>query len=256
MYERHLDERVSSSSSGSVVAETHSRIEGHQRRRGLLSMILSLISKLLLISTVAGLVWVALLVAYVSGKIDTDVEDDAVQRRRRRRLEAGNSERISHASLMLSLSEREAEERAIDESLGGRSHSSSSTNDASRPVVDQLELDRALVCAQDAPLLRRDTSAAECDSDSGCPNPAVSPRRGSGETNRSSQSSPLARCCCVCMYERATVLVLPCRHVCLCETCARVCERKASLNTGDAANPLAECPLCRETVESHLVIYV
>ena len=47
--------------------------------------------------------------------------------------------------------------------------------------------------------------------------------------------------CVICFEAKRTVVLLPCKHCCLCSTCA--------LNA-------TECPLCREEVKDTLEIYV
>lgn len=52
--------------------------------------------------------------------------------------------------------------------------------------------------------------------------------------------------CCVCIYREKSVLLRPCNHLCLCETCLQ-----AVLNV-----PPARCPICRTIIESHLNVFL
>ena len=54
--------------------------------------------------------------------------------------------------------------------------------------------------------------------------------------------------CCVCQDGAKTVLLLPCRHLCVCENCSSATDsRRRRL--------LRCCPICRETVEEMMKIY-
>ncbi|KAE9413359.1 hypothetical protein Angca_004581, partial [Angiostrongylus cantonensis] len=46
--------------------------------------------------------------------------------------------------------------------------------------------------------------------------------------------------CCICIYREKSVLLRPCNHLCLCETCLQ-----AVLN-----EPPARCPICRSIIDS------
>mmetsp|Transcript_2166 Transcript_2166/g.7558 ORF Transcript_2166/g.7558 Transcript_2166/m.7558 type:complete len:84 (-) Transcript_2166:62-313(-) len=49
--------------------------------------------------------------------------------------------------------------------------------------------------------------------------------------------------CVVCLEKPKSVVLLPCRHSCLCEECAE-------------AQQWERCPLCREVVEDTLRIFI
>jgi hypothetical protein len=49
--------------------------------------------------------------------------------------------------------------------------------------------------------------------------------------------------CVVCLDAEKNTVLLPCRHLCLCSTCAQIPE-------------LVQCPLCRSPVESRLEVYL
>ena len=50
--------------------------------------------------------------------------------------------------------------------------------------------------------------------------------------------------CVVCWESTPCVVLLPCKHLVLCEACSKMMEGKG-----------AECPMCRATVEQHMMIY-
>lgn len=52
--------------------------------------------------------------------------------------------------------------------------------------------------------------------------------------------------CCICLYREKSILLRPCNHLCLCETCLR-----AVMNE----NP-GKCPICRATIESHINVFL
>jgi hypothetical protein len=51
--------------------------------------------------------------------------------------------------------------------------------------------------------------------------------------------------CIVCEDAKKVVVLLPCKHVCLCKMCASTCLFKT----------LHECPMCRETIHDSLEVY-
>lgn len=51
--------------------------------------------------------------------------------------------------------------------------------------------------------------------------------------------------CVVCLERKKTILVMPCRHLCLCEMCATELKRYQNV-----------CPLCRHEYSNLLVIYL
>lgn len=44
--------------------------------------------------------------------------------------------------------------------------------------------------------------------------------------------------CCICYCERANVLVLPCKHMCMCYLCSKVIKKR---------HDNKKCPICRES---------
>lgn len=67
----------------------------------------------------------------------------------------------------------------------------------------------------------------------GAPGVQPSPSAGAVVTDAS------GGCCCVCMTGRATVAIVPCGHLCLCQACG----------------PFAQCPICRGRVERTQTIF-
>ena len=51
--------------------------------------------------------------------------------------------------------------------------------------------------------------------------------------------------CCVCQDQKKTILLLPCRHLCICQTCSDA--------TG--TSKLSKCPVCRSTIVEKLKVY-
>lgn len=48
--------------------------------------------------------------------------------------------------------------------------------------------------------------------------------------------------CVVCQVQEKTILLLPCRHLCLCENCS-------------SRTTLSDCPLCRDTIQDKIRVY-
>lgn len=53
--------------------------------------------------------------------------------------------------------------------------------------------------------------------------------------------------CCICLEVRATYMLLPCSHLCLCATCFSLSE---------ARSDELLCPLCKQKVMSNMVVYL
>jgi len=97
----------------------------------------------------------------------------------------------------------------------------------------------------DIPLNSAQTSSANPAVD---PTPAPSP--DSNNNNNNAQSSVEVKAtgqtkdddtCCVCLASKKSVVLLPCRHLCLCVTCSKT---------------LVECPLCRVKIENRVQAFV
>jgi len=54
--------------------------------------------------------------------------------------------------------------------------------------------------------------------------------------------------CCICLDAPKSILVMPCRHLCVCVGCSRG-------GSGSAARPLRLCPVCRTHVTECLQVY-
>ncbi|XGW02265.1 hypothetical protein V3C99_014366 [Haemonchus contortus] len=52
--------------------------------------------------------------------------------------------------------------------------------------------------------------------------------------------------CCICLYREKTILLRPCNHICLCNTCFQ-----AIMN-----EELSTCPICRTEIESHIEVFL
>jgi len=55
----------------------------------------------------------------------------------------------------------------------------------------------------------------------------------------------IGRECVICMSEPRDTTVLPCKHMCLCSSCAEVLRHQSN-----------KCPICRSTVKSMIEIKV
>lgn len=54
--------------------------------------------------------------------------------------------------------------------------------------------------------------------------------------------------CVICRDNVKNVLLLPCRHVCICQTCLQIAKHEHEY--------LRKCPLCRANVDSTLEIFI
>ena len=53
-------------------------------------------------------------------------------------------------------------------------------------------------------------------------------------------------CCVICLYEPKDCVLLPCRHLCICEGCAQ----ELLYDAADGKSKAAPCPMCRARVQS------
>ncbi len=51
--------------------------------------------------------------------------------------------------------------------------------------------------------------------------------------------------CCVCFDNKKEILILPCRHLCICEKCSE----------GTGAASISKCPVCRCAISQKLKVY-
>ena len=64
--------------------------------------------------------------------------------------------------------------------------------------------------------------------------------------------------CVICLGELKTVVLLPCKHLCLCDSCAASFFQQARGSCGVAqleSQTSSICPVCRQQVDSHLRVY-
>jgi hypothetical protein len=76
---------------------------------------------------------------------------------------------------------------------------------------------------------------------------------GSGEVSGSNTNANM-NMCVICLSEPRTVLVRPCRHLCLCHSCFLLNYPTTATIDNDTA-VARECPICRDLIESFEVIY-
>ncbi|SPP79625.1 E3 ubiquitin-protein ligase SPL1 [Drosophila guanche] len=60
--------------------------------------------------------------------------------------------------------------------------------------------------------------------------------------------TPSSGACVVCMERRTNIVILPCRHLCLCTECSEQMLRYTDLSSA--------CPICRESIDGYLRVYV
>ncbi|XP_022228859.2 uncharacterized protein LOC111078471 [Drosophila obscura] len=70
----------------------------------------------------------------------------------------------------------------------------------------------------------------------------------SGSNKASDGVTPSSGGCVVCMERRTNIVILPCRHLCLCAECSVQMQRYMDLG--------AACPICRESIDAYLRVYV
>ncbi len=54
-----------------------------------------------------------------------------------------------------------------------------------------------------------------------------------------------SRLCCICLDEVKCVVLMPCKHLCVCDSCC-----------GPRSGTLRSCPICRERVEHHFKVFL
>ena len=75
---------------------------------------------------------------------------------------------------------------------------------------------------------------------------AVARSLDAGGASGSSAAASGEHDCVVCLDEQKSVLIMPCRHLCLCEACA----------VQVMSAPLVRCPVCRGKVASIIATYI
>ncbi|KAK5974356.1 RING-type domain-containing protein [Trichostrongylus colubriformis] len=79
-------------------------------------------------------------------------------------------------------------------------------------------------------------------------NPAGSARRRSTSSiiSNAERANDQRTQCCICLYREKTILLRPCNHICLCNTCFQAVKSEQRPN----------CPICRTEIESHMEVYL
>ena len=81
------------------------------------------------------------------------------------------------------------------------------------------------------------------------PAAAEAAEKGAADAQSSSSSSSNGQAqesqdCCVCLAERKSVVLLPCRHMCVCEACGL-----------DDESLLDKCPMCRTNITHRFRVF-
>ena len=92
---------------------------------------------------------------------------------------------------------------------------------------EELGILREIAAEDDVPLSGNRDTVRELE-----PPPAKKPEKDDSDGGRE---------CVICMAQRRSVLLLPCKHLCVCSTCS------ASVTA---------CPLCRETISSKTSVFL
>ncbi|XP_017154136.1 mitochondrial ubiquitin ligase activator of NFKB 1 [Drosophila miranda] len=69
-------------------------------------------------------------------------------------------------------------------------------------------------------------------------------RSGSSKANDEARPSS----CVVCMERRTNIVILPCRHLCLCAECSVQLQRYMDMRD--------RCPICRESIDVYMRVYI
>ncbi|CAD7973820.1 unnamed protein product [Amoebophrya sp. A120] len=83
--------------------------------------------------------------------------------------------------------------------------------------------------------------------------PLINHTSSTAETMEDFEASA-QQACIICLSDRRNVVVLPCRHMCLCEHCAKKLSQVRSTSNGGRPQSSIKCPLCREKVSSFLAV--
>lgn len=90
------------------------------------------------------------------------------------------------------------------------------------------------------------------------PRPAPPPNTsGSNSNNTGNEIATEGTACCICLSAPRSVLLLPCRHLCLCPECANTLFTHNYRNNASGGNDKrVPCPLCREKVDTTINTFV
>ncbi len=61
--------------------------------------------------------------------------------------------------------------------------------------------------------------------------------------------------CCVCLSQARSVLFLPCKHLCTCDTCGGEPEPEQSIQQ-QTRKRMGHCPMCRVRIKSRIKVYM
>jgi hypothetical protein len=56
-----------------------------------------------------------------------------------------------------------------------------------------------------------------------------------------------SRMCCICLTSPKCVVLMPCKHLCVCESC---------FNGSDTGHRLTDCPICRCGIDNHIIPFL
>lgn len=95
-----------------------------------------------------------------------------------------------------------------------------------------------------APPLFADNPSTPFSASSSGPSPRKPIKRKSSISNGGS-GSPTSQTCVVCLERKKTVVVMPCKHLCMCQICSDQLQRYQT-----------HCPMCRKTIAELISVYV
>eukprot|EP01038_Epipyxis_sp_PR26KG_P005914 gene5914-8157_t len=67
------------------------------------------------------------------------------------------------------------------------------------------------------------------------------------ETKQEDGKNDETRLCCICLENLKCVVLLPCKHLCLCEDCSPLNSMK---------NTLQSCPICRQSIQQSIKVFL